>query len=120
MRYLLGLAAAGLMLATANCAGTSRLSLKPTELAECQASGGYASVSPFGFPICQADYADAGEPCKGKSDCAGRCLSEAPDNAGTIPVGSVVVGRCEPHRSTFGCNGRVEDGKLAEPYICDD
>ena len=104
----------------ANCAGARHFGLSTSDLAQCRSSGGYESVSPFGIPICQKDYADGGKLCQSTSDCAGRCLSEAPVNAGVGAVGSVVIGRCELQESTFGCYGRVENGKLAEPYVCVD
>lgn len=104
----------------ANCAGVRHSRLSSSDLAQCRSSGGYESVSPFESSICQKDYADGGKLCQSTSDCTGRCLSEAPENAAVVAVGSVVIGRCEPHQSTFGCHARVENGKLAEPYICED
>ena len=120
MKHWAAVAVIALALALANCAVARHSGLSAPALAQCRSSGGYESVSPFGFPICQRDYADGGKVCQSGSDCSGRCLSEAPENAGAIAVGSVVPGRCEPHQSTFGCHGRVESGKLAEPFICDD
>lgn len=120
MKYLAAAAMIAFALTLANCAGARQSGLSAPDLAQCRSSGGYESVSPFGFPFCQRDYADGGKVCQSKSDCTGRCLSEAPENAGTVAVGSVVAGRCEPQKSTFGCHGRIENGKLAEPYFCED
>lgn len=120
MKYLAATATIALALALANCGRDLGSGLTPSELAQCRSSGGYETVSPFGFPFCQMDYADGGKVCQGQSDCTGRCLSEAPENAGDVAVGTAVTGRCEPQKSTFGCHGRVENGQLAEPYICED
>ena len=88
--------------------------------AVCRVPGEYQSVSPFGYPICQKDYADAGKPCRGEADCEGRCLGEVPEDVRSVRVGDPLAGRCEAQRSTFGCHGHVEDGKLARPFICED
>lgn len=120
MKYWTAAAITALAIAMTNCAGTGQTRLSPSDLAQCSSSGGYESVAPFGPPFCQIDYTDGGKVCQSKSDCTGRCLSDAPEIAGTVAVGSVVTGRCEPQRSTFGCHGRVENGRLAEPYICAD
>lgn len=119
MRSTVGLAAILAWVLTGSCAHVAPR-LKPADHRACLAEGGYESVSPFGLPFCQLDYADGGEVCQSRSDCIGRCLSDAPENAGTVAVGSVVTGRCERHRSTFGCYGEVENGTLAEPYVCVD
>lgn len=119
MRIAVGLAAILAWALTGSCAHVTPR-LKPADLRACLAEGGYESVAPFGVPFCQLDYADGGKVCQGRSDCIGRCLSDAPENARTIAVGSAVTGRCERHRSTFGCYGAVEDGKLAEAYVCVD
>ena len=120
MKYLAAAARIAFALTLANCAGARHWGLSAPDLAQCRSGGGYESSSPFGSPICQKDYADGGKVCRSRTDCTGRCLSDAPENAGAVAVGSVVTGRCEPQRSTFGCHGEVENGKLAEPYICDD
>ena len=72
------------------------------------------------FLVNSGAEADAGKNCTGKPDCLGRCLSDAPDNAASIQIGTPVAGRCEANASTFGCYARVEAGKLAESYSCED
>lgn len=108
------------LVALGGCADKAPPTLTTTESRQCVAEGGYESRAPFGTPICQMRYIDAGKSCAGKADCLGRCLSDAPDNAAAIPVGALVVGRCEAEKQTFGCYASVEGGKLAEPYICFD
>lgn len=92
--------------------------LPKAELQRCLAEGGYASRAPFGTPFCQFKYADAGKSCRGKSDCFGQCLSEAPSDWNSTAVGNLVEGRCEAVHQTFGCHARVQDGRLATPYTC--
>lgn len=120
MKVMARIAAALLTLAMISCAEATPSRRTYFDVAACRASGGYESVAPFGSSFCQMDYQDAGKPCQGKSDCLGRCLSDLPDNFRSISVGTAVAGRCEAHRSKFGCHGKVEGGKLAEPYLCED
>lgn len=108
------------LVAAASCAEDRRPTLNLKQAQQCQAKGGFESRAPFGTPICQFRYADAGKNCTGKADCLGRCLSDAPDNAASIQIGTPVAGRCEANASTFGCYARVEAGKLAESYSCED
>jgi len=109
-----------MLIGLGSCAEKRRKVLSAVEAQQCRAQGGYESRAPFGTPICQIRYADAGKTCTGKADCFGRCLSDAPDNASALAVGTSVAGRCEAAKQTFGCHARVEDGKLAEPYYCED
>lgn len=120
MKVMARIAAALLTLAMISCAQATPLHRTSFDIEACRASGGYESVAPFGSSFCQMDYQDAGKPCQGKSDCLGRCLSDLPENFKSTSVGAAVAGRCEAHRSTFGCHGKVEGGKLAEPYLCED
>jgi hypothetical protein len=118
----ISLAAVGvvMLLAMGGCAEKRSPALSATEAQQCRIQGGYEGRAPFGSPICQMRYSDAGKTCTGKADCVGQCLSDAPGNASAISVGTPVVGRCEAEKQTFGCYGRVEGGKLAEPYLCVD
>ncbi|GAA0335653.1 hypothetical protein GCM10009087_52650 [Sphingomonas oligophenolica] len=98
---------------------------RPPTLAEdearvCLERGGHQSRAPFGPPVCQLPYADAGKACSGKADCRGECLSDAPEHANIVAIGTPVAGRCEAGTNTFGCYARVENGKLAERYGCTD
>jgi hypothetical protein len=106
--------------AAGGCAVAAQSRLNAAEAKSCAASGGFESRAPFGTPICQHRYADGGKSCSGKSDCTGRCLSDAPDNAHEIPIGAAIAGKCEELKQTFGCFARVEDGKLAEHYFCEE
>jgi hypothetical protein len=94
--------------------------LSKEEAQACHAKGGYESRAPFGAPICQFRYADAGKVCSDKKDCFGRCLSEGRDDGLTLKVGTPISGRCEAEQSTFGCYGVVDGGRLTEPYDCTD
>ena len=94
--------------------------LASTEAKVCRASGGYESRAPFGSPFCQFRYSDAGKTCSGKADCQGRCLSYFDGQSNEPKVGNSVVGKCEAERSTFGCYGTVEGGKLATDEGCTD
>lgn len=120
MRHLIVVAFVALAFSAASCADPRERGLNPAERTACRASGGYESVSAFGFPICQIDYADAGNVCSSASDCTGRCLAEAPTEPLVGRIGTEAEGRCEPRRYTPGCHALVENGKLATPYICDD
>ena len=104
----------------ASCVTGSGPTLSKVEARECRANGGFESRSPFGYPMCKFRYADAGKSCAGQSDCLGRCLSDAPENAASVAVGTPVVGRCEAIKQSFGCYASVEGGKLIEPYYCID
>lgn len=110
----------GFLVVATSCAEHRQPALSVAEARQCRAKGGFESRAPFGTPICQTLYADAGKTCSDKHDCLGRCLSDAPDNAAAVQVGTPVAGRCEPKEPTFGCHARVEAGKLAEPYFCED
>lgn len=81
------------------------------------AQGGYESRAPFGSPICR--YSDAGNIFSGKADCQGRFLHYS-DKLGEPKVSDGVAGQCEAERSTFGCYGTVEGGKLATDEGCID
>jgi len=108
------------LLALCAACATKHPSLSARDLRQCRASGGYEGGGPFGERFCQYRYADAGKSCRGKADCLGQCLSDPPADVSRMQVGTPVSGRCAAERTTFGCFGRVEDGKLAEPYICVD
>lgn len=97
-----------------------RPTLSKEEASSCVGQGGRESRAPFGTPICQILYRDAGKTCSGKADCQGQCLSDAPERANSVRIGTPVAGKCEAETSTFGCYGKVEDGKLAEAYACVD
>ena len=109
-----------MLIGLGSCAEKRRPVLSAAEAQQCRAQGGYESRAPFGTPICQIRYADAGKTCTGKADCLGQCLSDAPENASVVSVGTPVAGRCEAEKQSFGCYARVEGGKLAEPYYCID
>lgn len=104
----------------ASCVDGSGPTLSKAEARECRAKGGYESRAPFGSPMCEFRFRDGGKSCAGQSDCLGRCLSDAPENAASIAVGTPVAGRCEATKQSFGCYASVEGGKLAEPYYCID
>ncbi len=112
-------AVTGVMLLS-GCDLHRRPTLSKEEVNVCLGRGGRESRAPFGSPICQVPYGDAGKACSGKTDCLGQCLSNAPEHAGSISIGTSVAGKCEAESSTFGCYGRVEGGKLAEAYACVD
>jgi len=94
--------------------------LSSTEAKVCRAQGGYESHAPFGSPFCQFRYRDAGKRCSGKADCQGRCLFYLDGQSLEPKVGDSVAGKCEAERSTFGCYGTVEAGKLAIDEGCTD
>ena len=109
-----------LTMSLGGCGEKRRPVLSAIQAQQCRAEGGFESRAPFGTPMCQMRYADAGKICSGKSNCAGQCLSDAPENWQKIPVGTPIAGRCEVEKQSFGCYARVENGKLAEPYSCTD
>jgi len=95
--------------------------LSAAQAKQCRADGGYESRGGFGEPICQVRYADGGKPCLNKSDCLGRCISDAPDgDMRAVAAGTPVSGHCAAEKEIFGCYANVEDGKLVEGYFCDD
>ena len=106
------------MLLLPGCDLHRRPTLSKEEVSICVGRGGRESRAPFGSPICQIPFQDAHKACSGKADCRGRCLSDAPVHAETIPVGAPTAGSCEAESSTFGCFAKVEGGKLAEAYYC--
>lgn len=108
------------VIALSSCDLHRRPTLSKQELRVCLGRGGRESRAPFGTPICQVTFRDAGRACSGKADCLGRCLSDAPDRADLVTIGTPVAGKCEAESSTFGCYGLVEGGRLAEPYVCED
>ena len=113
----------GLLIVSVACVGSCSAPPKrlvPTEVKVCRAQGGYESRAPFGNPFCQFRYDDAGKACSGKADCEGRCLSYFDGQPNEPRVGSNVTGKCEAERSTFGCYGTVEGGKLATDEGCTD
>jgi hypothetical protein len=107
----LALLLAALMLTS--CAQPAK-SLSTAERKACLAEGGYESRSAFGYPICQADFADSGRACSDKSDCQGRCLLMLDGPPGPVPKpGDAAKGICEPRRYTPGCYAEVVDGKVS-------
>ncbi len=113
----------GLLIASAACVGSCSAPpkrLASTEAKVCLAQGGYESRAPFASPFCQFRYSDAGKTCSGKADCQGRCLHYFDGNSDEPKVGNSSVGQCEAERSTFGCYGTVEEGKLATDEGCID
>lgn len=111
-----------LMLMVGSCSQTRTVphTLNQSELMQCGSQGGYESRAPFGSPICQIPYADAGKTCSGKSDCVGKCLFDAGDDWRKWATGMPAVGRCEAEKQTFGCYAVVEGGKLATDGMCVD
>jgi len=99
---------------------TTSKRLPSAALRQCLADEGRESRTPFGTPICQISFKDGGKRCSGKSDCMGRCLSNAPENWQVVPIGTSVAGFCESEKSTFGCHANVQGGVLAESYFCED
>lgn len=94
--------------------------LNSAEAKNCRAEGGYESRAPFGSPICQVRYVDAGKSCSGKADCLGRCLFYFDGRSGVAKVGDRLTGECQAERSSFGCYGTVEAGKLFTDEVCYD
>jgi hypothetical protein len=115
--HLTRVAVAGILLLS-GCDLHRRPTLSKEEVSVCVGRGGHESRTPFGLPICQVPYQDAGKVCSGKAECLGQCLSDAPANAASVAVGTPAVGRCQAESEAFGCFAKVEGGKLAERYIC--
>lgn len=112
-----------LLIVSVVCLGSCSTPPKRLTSAEakiCRAQGGYESRAPFGSPFCQFRYSDAGKACSGKTDCQGRCLYYFDGQSKEAKVGNSVAGACEAERSTFGCYGTVEGGKLATDEGCTD
>lgn len=84
-------------------------SLAAIDSAACAAAGGEVrQEGMLGMYRCVTPYADAGQPCRGKADCAGQCRFE-----GDPPTdGSDVEGVCQRDDSPFGCYSEVEGGKI--------
>lgn len=113
----------GLLIVSVACVGSCSAPpkrLTSTEVRVCRVQGGYESHAPFGSPFCQFRYGDAGKTCSGKADCQGRCLSYFYGQPNEQKIGNSVAGKCEAERSTFGCYGTVEGGKLATDEGCTD
>jgi hypothetical protein len=113
------LAAAGLL---GSCSEPNK-TLSSADRRVCVAEGGFESRGPFGYPICQLRYADAGKSCSDKSECSGRCILDvAGSPSDPLPQpGQTAVGKCEPARSTFGCFATIVGGKISpEGAICVD
>ena len=105
-----------LLLILSSCGEKRRPVLSAVQAEQCRVEGGFESKAPFGSPICQIPYADAGKICSGKSNCIGQCLSDAPENWQKLSVGTPIEGRCEAQKQTFGCDARVENGKSTRPW----
>ncbi|WP_051695212.1 hypothetical protein [Caulobacter sp. UNC358MFTsu5.1] len=118
-RILLPMLALAAGLLSTSCGGHVPAALPRAEAASCRAGGGYESRAAFGYPICQHDYADAGKVCSGKNDCQGGCLFDSVQGPAT-PVGTAVIGHCQPTAYYPGCYARVEGGKTSGPEICFD
>ena len=108
------------LMALGSCTEKKPLALGPAQAQQCRASGGYESRAPFGTPMCQKRFADAGKTCTGKAECLGQCFIDTPDRTSAFTVGMPAIGRCQAEEQTFGCYGRVEDGKLVKDYGCID
>lgn len=121
MRLLKITLALAVCLVAGSCAHP-RSKLSASDLKVCLAEGGYQSSGPFGYPLCQVRYADAGKTCSGKVDCQGKCILEVTGLPGPPPApGSLQPGRCEAERSTFGCYAVIDDGRVtSEGTICYD
>lgn len=114
---------AALVAVTVSLLGCARPlpTLSRSEALQCRANGGFQSRAPFGTPICEVPYADAGKTCTEKTDCLGRCLLQLTGTAATNPKpGTPVTGRCEASNATFGCFTTVEDGKTTDAGVCVD
>lgn len=67
-------------------------------------------------PACVIAYADAGRPCRNRSDCEGRCLLKG--DAPTDPA-APVIGRCQATSDPCGCRTEVDGGKVAGSICVD-
>ena len=64
----------------------------PSEIAECEASGGYIGSGGL-FPwACRHDLPDAGQACTRSTDCEGMCLVNPETNRGECAAVSPIFG----------------------------
>ena len=90
----------------------------PAERNVCVAAGG--TVRPdgiLGHDQCIRPYPDAGESCKSKDDCLGRCLL-SPDSDDDVDQ-PTDDGVCQAMDSPFGCMTEVDEG-IVQWTICID
>lgn len=65
---------------------------------------------------CVIPYADAGNACRDKTDCEGKCLVPPDSDAVT---GAEATGACQANDSPFGCYAEIVDGKVAAALCVD-
>lgn len=80
--------------------------LSPTERANCEARGGFVAVAGFSAnEFCAELLPDAGQACRGPSDCTGYCDAQ--------------TRTCSTHANPYGCYSYLDaDGQVVE--ICVD
>jgi hypothetical protein len=82
----------------------------------CQAKGGHIrSFGMFGTPVCAVPFPDGGTPCSGKSDCAGKCLTDS----SVLPVGTPSSGLCQRDDHLDGCWSEIVEGKINGGWCVD-
>jgi len=90
-------------------------SLAAVDQSACAEAGGEVrQEGMLGMYRCVKPYADAGKPCRSKSDCEGKCLATddaAPDREAT--------GVCQSDDSPFGCYAEIEDGRITNAICVD-
>lgn len=79
-----------------------------SEKRECGIKGGaWQKVCLRGYKFCVMPYSDAGKPCRGSSDCQGRCVENVK------PQTESLAGQCQANNNPCGCFANIENNKLA-------
>lgn len=114
----LRIAAAALCAVLPGGAGSQDLrTLRPIEHQQCEQRGGTVTRGGLmGDEFCLLRMSDAGRSCRSSSECLGACLR---DNPLYLRAGARVKGQCQPTNSPFGCQYRVERGRLQRRLCVD-
>lgn len=92
-------------------------SLAAIDAEACKADGGdVRQEGLLGTWRCVRPYADAGESCRDKADCEGKCLV-SPDH--DTVTGAEATGVCQANDSPFGCYAEIEGGKVTAAICVD-
>jgi putative hemolysin len=117
LRKLIVAAAFAVLAACAQTVATQ--GIDSPDLANCAARGGVVdTVGRLQRQVCRVPYADAGETCSNKSDCAARCILDR-EEGDTEPANGAVTGKCQQYATQFGCFSEVDGGKVISTICVD-
>jgi|GEM_PF-1010195 len=87
----------------------------PAERQHCETVGEFIqNVGMAGIDICHQDVPDAGKICRSSDECLSECMADE-----DADIGKIATGQCSMYETNYGCNSRIENGRV-EPMLCVD